>query len=147
MFPKPSPDHGSDDGADDGASHEIGEPMDGHGDSDTDIKRVEDCQQTQPALFGIQCEHRRRHGEGDGGMRRRPPPEDSTTQKTKVEDVADIGAGIVRGMSATRKRFVGNNNQGANEFSLSDGPTGQNRFGIFGKETEGKQKQWQIDGQ
>src|SRR5215472_7125830 len=83
--------------------HEIREPMNGHRDAHADIKRVEDCQYTQPPLFGIKGEHRCRHGKGYGGMRRRPAPENATTQETKVEHVTDVRANVMQRMGATGK--------------------------------------------
>ena len=121
--------------------------MDGHGDTDADIERVKNCQQAQPPLFRIKREHRHGHGEGDGGVRRRPAPENSAAQTAEVEDMTDVRADAVRRMGAAGKGLVGDHNQCAEEFSLSDSPAGQNGSGIFGKETEGKQQQRQVDGQ
>jgi len=121
--------------------------MDGHGDAQADIERIEDCHPTQPPLFWIKCEHRHGHGKSDGGVGRWPAPENSPAQKTEVEDMAEVRADSVRRMGAAREGLVGNNNQCAEEFSLSDGPAGQDGPGAFGKETEGKQQQRQVDGQ
>jgi len=121
--------------------------MDGHRDAQADIERIEDCHPTQPPWLRMEREHRHGHGEGDGGMRRRPAPENSAAQKAEVEDMTDVRADVVRRMGAAREGLVGNNDQGAEEFSLSDGPAGQNGSGIFGDETKGQQQQRQVDGQ
>ena len=121
--------------------------MDGQGDTNADIESVEDRHQTQPPSFCTECEHRRGHGEGDGGMRRWPAPENSAAQKAEVEDMTDVRADAVRRMDAARNRFVCGRDKRAEEFSLTDGPTGQNDPTISGNDAECKKNQRQGEGQ
>jgi len=112
--------------------------MDGHGDANANIKSIEDRHESQPPWLGMEREYRHGHRKGDGGVRRRPAPENSAAQPAEVEDMADVRTDAARRMSAAGKCFVGNNDQCAEEFSLSDSPAGQNGSGILGQETEGK---------
>ena len=121
--------------------------MDGHGDTHADIESVEDRHQTQPPLFRTEREHCHGHGEDDGGMRRRPAPEDSAAQPAEVKDMTYVRADAVRRMGATGNRFVCGRDKRAEEFSLADGPTGQNGSGISGNDAECKKDQRQGDRQ
>lgn len=116
------PNHRPDDRANDYAGDEIRKPMDGHGDADSDIGSIKDCQTTQPSSFREKRECSHGHGESNGGVRRRPAPENSTAQPAKVENVTAVRADVEHGMGTTRNCFVGNNDQCAEKFSLSDGP-------------------------
>lgn len=121
--------------------------MDGHGNTNADIKRIENRHQTHPPLFWIQCKHCHSHRESDGGVRRWPAPEDATAQKAEVENMTDVLADAVHGMGTARKRFVGDHNQCAEKFSFSDSPTGQNGPGISRNVPGCKQSQGQVEGQ
>src|SRR3974390_894715 len=68
---------------DDGSSHEVGQPMDGHGNAEADIERVSDGNAPQPPLFRKQGEEGSRHGKRDRGMGRRPSPKNAAAQKTE----------------------------------------------------------------
>ena len=139
MFPKTSPDHGSDDRANDRSGHEIREPMDGQGDTQADIKGVEDRHTTQPPWFRTEREHRHGHGESNGGMRRRPAPENAAAQKAEVEDMTEVVADNARWMGTTGKRLVGGRDKRTDKFRLADGPACQLDPGIFNNETGGEQ--------
>ena len=146
-FVKTLPDHDSDDRADDRSGHEIREPMDGHGDTQADIAGVEDRHPTQPPLFRTEREHCHGHSEGDGGVRRRPAPENSTAQPAEAEDMTDVLADTVRRMNATRNCLVNGSDKRAEEFSLTNSPTGQNGSGTLDNEADDKQEQWQGERQ
>ena len=105
--------------------------MDGQGDTQADIAGVEDRHPTQPPLFRTEREHRRSHGEGDGGVRRRPAPENPAAHPAEAEDMTDVRADAVRRMDAARERFVSGRNQRTEQCRLPNSPTGQNGSGTF----------------
>lgn len=117
------PDDDTDEAANDCAGHEIGEPMDGHGDAEADVEGVGHGQPAQPAVFGKQGEDGGGHGKGNGGVRGRPAPEDSAAQEAELEPVAEVGAEIMKGrVHAAGKGLVGGGDQRAEESGLADGP-------------------------
>lgn len=120
---EPPSDHQPDDRADDCAGRKIGEPMDRHGHPQPDVKRINQRRQAQPPLFGDDCEHRDRHGKGDGGVRRRPAPESAAAQEAKTKIMADVRAHFVHGgMNPAGEHLVGGGNERAEEFRLANGP-------------------------
>ncbi len=124
--------------------------MDGHGDAETNVKSICDNPKAQPPIFRKESEYREyRDGycERDGGMRRRPTPEDTAAQKAKSECTADISADDVRGLGAAGSRFICRGDEKADEFSLTDRPSGQKSLGTFAHAAERKKEKRQGNGQ
>src|SRR5258708_6176700 len=106
---KISADYGPDDRSHDGASEEIREPVDGDGDAEAYIERVEEGGGAQYRT----CREKRAEGEGDGeshgGMRRRPAPENTVFEEAEIEIVADVGRsdiGIELGLHSPRECLI-----------------------------------------
>src|SRR5665213_4255639 len=74
--------------ADDGSGHEFGEPMDGHGDAETDVKRIKQRAENQRLVFRPECNEAGHHGKRHGGVRRGPAPEDAAFEETELETAA-----------------------------------------------------------
>ncbi len=80
-------------------------------------------------------------------MRGRPTPEDPAAQNAESENVAQISTHAVRGMDAARKRFVDGGDKSADEFGLTDRPTGQTNSSASGNDTNRQQEERQDYGQ
>ena len=80
-------------------------------------------------------------------MRGGPAPEDSAAQKAESENVAQIGTHAVRGMDAARERLVEDSDKSADDFGLTDRPTGQTNSSSSGKDSDSQQKKRQDYGQ
>ena len=76
-------------------------------------------------------------------MRGRPTPEDSAAQNAESENVAQIGTHAVRGMDAARERLVNGSDKSANEFGLTDRPTGKTNSSASGKDSDRQQEERQ----
>lgn len=116
-------DHAADHRAQDQASDEIREPMNGQGDTDSNIEGVKDGSNSQPAMARERGEYRKCHREGDGGVGRGPAPENAPAQKAKTEFMADVRTGTKGGMNAAGKCLVDRGDERTNQFGLRDGPT------------------------
>ena len=121
--------------------------MDGQGDADAYVKGVDDCYTPQPPLFRPKREDRDAHSKRNRRMRGRPTPEDSTAQNAESENVAQIDTHAVRGMDAARERLVDGSDKSADEFGLTDSPTGQTNSCASGKDSNRQQEERQDDGQ
>ena len=137
------PDHRSEDRS----GQEVRVPMDGHGDADAHVKGVDDRYTPQPPLFRPKREDRDAHGKRNRRMRGRPTPEDSAAQNAESENVAQIGTHAVRGMDAARERLVNGSDKSANEFGLTDRPTGKTNSSASGKDSDRQQEERQDYGQ
>lgn len=121
--------------------------MDGHGDADADVKRVQDRYIAQPPLLRPKREDRNGHGKRNRRMGGRPAPEDPAAQKAESENMTQIGSHAMRGMDAACKRFVCGSNKSADEFGLNDRPTGQPNSRNAEKDTDSQQEERQDYGQ
>ena len=137
------PDHRSEDRS----GQEVRAPMDGHEDADAHVKGVDYRYTPQPPLFRPKREDRDAHGKRDRRMRGRPTPEDSAAQKAESENVAQIGTHAVRGMDAARERLIDGSDKSADEFGLTDRPTGQTNSSASGKDSDSQQEERQDYGQ
>src|SRR5579871_3815021 len=86
------PDDRADDCSDDCAGHEIGKPVDGYRNSQANVQRPGDGEDSNPLLPWEQPEDGDRHRERHGGMRRRPAPENSAAHESEMENMADVVA-------------------------------------------------------
>ena len=65
---KVSADDAADHGAQDHAGDEIREPMNRHGDTDSDVKGIKDGKNSGPAVTGKRRQNRKSHGKSYGGV-------------------------------------------------------------------------------